>query len=164
MPKNTFFNLPEEKREKIVEAIQKELKRASLEEISINKIVEDAKIPRGSFYQYFENKEDAIGHIIKKYIKKEKSIIDKLLEKNNGDIFKAAQGLYEYITRHSDKKSEILLYHNILEQFRRKEINTMINDDNKEEDFKLLQSKVKKQDLYIEEEQDLLQMIQILIL
>ena len=56
MPKDTFYNLSDEKREKILTAAKKEFARAGIKDSSIQKIIEDAKIPRGSFYQYFENK------------------------------------------------------------------------------------------------------------
>lgn len=58
VPKETFFNLAEEKKEKIINAAKKEFKRVPLEQASIKNIVEDAGIARGSFYQYFESKED----------------------------------------------------------------------------------------------------------
>lgn len=58
MPKETFLKLPQEKKEKIIKAAKNEFKRAPLEQASIKNIVEDAGIARGSFYQYFESKED----------------------------------------------------------------------------------------------------------
>ena len=54
MPTNTFFNLPAEKKHKILKAANKEFARVPLEQASIKNIVEDAEIARGSFYQYFE--------------------------------------------------------------------------------------------------------------
>lgn len=60
MPKETFLKLPQEKKEKIIEAAKNELKRVPLEQASIKNIVENAGIARGSFYQYFENKEDLL--------------------------------------------------------------------------------------------------------
>lgn len=58
MPKETFLNLPEEKKKKIIKAAQNEFERVPLEQASIKNIVENAGIARGSFYQYFESKED----------------------------------------------------------------------------------------------------------
>lgn len=58
MPKETFLKLPQEKKEKIIKAAKDEFKRAPLEQASIKNIVENAGIARGSFYQYFESKED----------------------------------------------------------------------------------------------------------
>ena len=60
MPKSTFYNLPKEKQDKVLEAARKEFFRAEDDEILIKNIVADAKIPRGSFYQYFESKEDLL--------------------------------------------------------------------------------------------------------
>lgn len=60
MPKETFIKLPEEKKAKIIKAAKKEFARVSFEQTSIKNIVEDADIARGSFYQYFESKEDLL--------------------------------------------------------------------------------------------------------
>ena len=53
MPKQTFFNLKEDKKEKIEKALIKEFSRNSFEKASISNIILEANIPRGSFYQYF---------------------------------------------------------------------------------------------------------------
>ena len=60
MPKETFLNLPEEKKQKIINAAKNEFKRVPLEQSSIKNIVESAEIARGNFYQYFESKEDLL--------------------------------------------------------------------------------------------------------
>ena len=48
MPTNTFFNLSEEKKNKIIKAANKEFARVPLEQASIKNIVEDAEIARGT--------------------------------------------------------------------------------------------------------------------
>ena len=58
MPKDTFFNLPDEKRKKIINAAINQFSEFHYSNVTINKIVQHAKIPKGSFYQYFENKDD----------------------------------------------------------------------------------------------------------
>lgn len=60
MPKQTFMKLSEEKKEKIIKAAKKEFSRVTIEEASIKNIIEEANIARGSFYQYFESKEDLL--------------------------------------------------------------------------------------------------------
>ena len=60
MPKETFVKLPEEKKDKIIKEAKKEFARVPFEQTSIKNIVEDADIARGSFYQYFESKEDLL--------------------------------------------------------------------------------------------------------
>lgn len=54
----TFFNLPEEKRERILRSAVREFNSHSYEKSSINRILESIQIPKGSFYQYFDSKED----------------------------------------------------------------------------------------------------------
>ena len=64
MPKQTFFNLPEEKREKIVNAAVDEFAEYGLENASTNRIVSNSGISKGSFYQYFEDKQDVFKHLL----------------------------------------------------------------------------------------------------
>ena len=64
MPKDTFLNLSEDKKNKIINAAKKEFARVPIEEASIKNIGEEAEIARGSFYQYFESKEDLLKYIL----------------------------------------------------------------------------------------------------
>ena len=58
MPKTQFLNLSKEKRQKILLAAKEEFINYSFAEASINRIIKQADIARGSFYVYFEDKED----------------------------------------------------------------------------------------------------------
>ena len=64
MPKQTFFNLPEAKRKKIVGASVNEFAEYGFEAASINRIVTNSRIAKGSFYQYFEDKRDVFMHLL----------------------------------------------------------------------------------------------------
>lgn len=64
MPKTTFYNLTEEKKKLIIDITINEFYQYGYEKASISRIVEKAAIAKGSFYQYFENKEDLFGLII----------------------------------------------------------------------------------------------------
>ncbi len=64
MPKTTFYNLTEEKKKLIIDITINEFYQYGYEMASISRIVEKAAIAKGSFYQYFENKEDLFGLII----------------------------------------------------------------------------------------------------
>lgn len=64
MPKQTFFNLPEEKREKLIDVAIDEFAKNSFNSASITKIVEKAGIAKGSLYQYFEDKKDLYKYIL----------------------------------------------------------------------------------------------------
>ncbi len=71
MPTATFEHLPQEKKDRIIEAAINEFADYRFDDASINRIVKSAKIPRGSFYQYFSDKEDLYMLIMNK-IGKEK--------------------------------------------------------------------------------------------
>ena len=58
MPKQTFFNLDKAKQMRIFDAAVLEFSQRTYEEVKISNIIRDAKIPRGSFYQYFDDKSD----------------------------------------------------------------------------------------------------------
>jgi len=51
MPKQTFFNLPEEKREMVFNAAVEEFAEHGLKNASTNRIVKNSGIAKGSFYQ-----------------------------------------------------------------------------------------------------------------
>jgi AcrR family transcriptional regulator len=64
MPKKTFFNLPADKRETIVNAAVDEFAEYGLENASTNRIVANSRISKGSFYQYFEDKQDVFMYLL----------------------------------------------------------------------------------------------------
>ena len=128
MPKPTFFNLNTTKREKIEKAIEDEFSRESFEKASISNIIIKAEIPRGSFYQYFEDKDDAINYVIQNYMKKEKEAIKNIMEQNNGNIFKASIQIFDYIIEKIQAKNNLKLYKNILEELKKQNI-SMFQDE-----------------------------------
>lgn len=107
MPKQTFQNLPEDKKKKILEAAKNEFSRVSVTEASINNIVTKAKIARGSFYQYFESKEDLLLFMVNEESEKVKEMVDKKI-KEKGDIFETFIFFYDKIIKtckdNKDKK------------------------------------------------------------
>ena len=64
MPSDTFFHLPAEKRERLLAAARGEFARAAYEDASINRIIRQAGIPRGSFYMYFTDKEELFRYLL----------------------------------------------------------------------------------------------------
>lgn len=64
MPKPTFFNLPPEKREQILQLAMAEFAANDYESASISRIVAQAGIAKGSFYQYFEDKADLYTYLL----------------------------------------------------------------------------------------------------
>ncbi|SKC76367.1 TetR/AcrR family transcriptional regulator [Maledivibacter halophilus] len=66
MPKQTFFNLSEEKREKILNTAIDEFAKYYYHKASITRIVNNTGIAKGSFYQYFEDKKDLFKYVIER--------------------------------------------------------------------------------------------------
>jgi AcrR family transcriptional regulator len=64
MPKQTFLNLPEQKRNTITNAAIDEFADYGFEAASINRIVVNGGISKGSFYQYFEDKMDVFRYLL----------------------------------------------------------------------------------------------------
>lgn len=89
MPTRTFTNLPKEKKIRILKAAKKEFSRVPLEKAVIANIVKDAKIPRGSFYQYFDSIEDLFTYLINYMYGIDCRKFLKLLEENNNDFYEA---------------------------------------------------------------------------
>ncbi|QSQ25155.1 TetR/AcrR family transcriptional regulator [Pyxidicoccus parkwayensis] len=58
MPTSTFFNLPDERRDRFVNEAIVEFSDRSYAEASLSQIARRASIPKGSVYQYFEDKLD----------------------------------------------------------------------------------------------------------
>lgn len=89
MPTITFYNLKEDKRKAVISAVKKEFSRIDLIDMSVKNIVEDAHIARGSFYQYFDSREDLIEYIINTEFEEEERIYLNLVKECNNDIFEA---------------------------------------------------------------------------
>lgn len=97
MPSITFFHLPEEKRERLLAAARGEFTRVPYEEASINRIIREAGIPRGSFYMYFTDKEDLFRYLMESYGEGLVQRMRERLEWNNGDLFAALLALFDHI-------------------------------------------------------------------
>lgn len=64
MPKDTFFNLPDDKRQAILDLAIEEFAAHDYKNASISRIVERAGIAKGSFYQYFVDKKDLYLYLV----------------------------------------------------------------------------------------------------
>ena len=87
MPKETFYRLPDEKRERIMAAAEREFIENSFEAASINRIIKEAAIPRGSFYQYFEDKKDIFLYIVSTHKNEAFGFVESFIKDSDGDVF-----------------------------------------------------------------------------
>ncbi len=80
MAKDTYHQLDETKRNRIMEAIIDEFSEYSFSQASINRIIKQAQISRGSFYQYFEDKEDCYLELMKVIVEEKMAIFKDVVE------------------------------------------------------------------------------------
>ena len=96
MPSERFYKLPGEKQERIHQAAMHEFCSVPMEEVSINRIVREAGISRGSFYTYFEDKQDVLHYLMRDAKKREIAYIKACVEKTGGDFWEMSQLVLQY--------------------------------------------------------------------
>ncbi|GLB27221.1 hypothetical protein LXJ15735_34620 [Lacrimispora xylanolytica] len=95
MPTERFYNLPKEKKEIIKQAAMAEFVRVPFEKASINKIIKEAGISRGSFYTYFEDKHDILAYIFEDAAENFQCAWERSAKKNHGDLWKTMESLLD---------------------------------------------------------------------
>ncbi|WP_435789917.1 TetR family transcriptional regulator [Clostridium sp.] len=113
MPTETFLNLHLDKKNKIINAIKKEFARVPFEKVSINKIVQEADISRGSIYMYFDDTMDMVTYVLSSYHDKVTSIIKNSLKQNSGNIFAVFSDILKFTAEFGTAKENIALCMNI---------------------------------------------------
>lgn len=98
MPSKTFLNLDSSKQSNLLEAAMHEFKSVPYTEVSINQIIMNAHISRGSFYTYFIDKDDLFGYILDLQKKKMFTITKDVFDSCGGDIRKSFLMLYDTFT------------------------------------------------------------------
>jgi AcrR family transcriptional regulator len=94
MPNETFFNLNDKKRKRIFKVALKEFAVNDYNSASINNIVKEAKISKGSMYQYFENKKDLYLYLLEKASEKKLNFISKNTTKDKDDFFEMLKKMH----------------------------------------------------------------------
>jgi len=97
MPKALFFTIPDEKRKRIIEAARHEFSSQLYDKASINQIIKEADISRGSFYQYFEDKDDLYFFTIETIIKATAyTFLKQFISSQPNDIYAVYRALFAY--------------------------------------------------------------------
>lgn len=118
MIKKTFYNLPEEKRQRIIEAIMKEFASATTEKVSINRIIKTANISRGSFYQYFDDKVDLVEVLTTTFVDISLEKAYNAIKVSNGDIFYTYEKLFDVISGFADDNRQKMILKSFLKNLR----------------------------------------------
>lgn len=97
MPKVLFFEINAQKKERILKAAIQEFSSRKYAEASINQIIKEADISRGSFYQYFEDKDDLYFYIISTVINETAyTFLKDFLASQPDDIFAVYEAMFTY--------------------------------------------------------------------
>lgn len=89
MPKQTFYNLSEDKKNLIDKVLKDEFSSKPFKDCNVKNIVDRLSIARGSFYQYFDDLKDSYFYILDKETKDVHFLFMSVLRQNNNDVLKA---------------------------------------------------------------------------
>lgn len=123
MPTKRFYNLPDEKKQRIIKASVEELSSVNIDNLSINRIVKKAEIPRGSFYEYFENKFDLVDFLLDDFRNQMKDYARKSVLNNKGNIFDLAEKMFIFTVEYGFRNKKIQFFKNIFSCIRYAEYN-----------------------------------------
>ncbi len=160
MPRPTFFNLQEEKQQTLLQAAKKEFTRVSLAEASIANIVKEADIPRGSFYQYFENKQDLYFYLLNEHLKEKREELITNLRKHSGDIFASIRDLLQSLLTEMEEEGTYQFYRNVflnMDYRTEKAFMNLMNYNTFDKKYDLIKRLINRKSLNIENEEELLQ-------
>jgi len=133
LPKQTFIKLPIDKKETLIHAAKKEFSRVPLFEASIANIVKEAGIPRGSFYQYFEDKEDLYYFLLDEYSQRLRRRFISILKKQNGDLMETFIESFEMMLINLQSIESRQFFRNAFLNMNYKSENTLTPEVNQEQ-------------------------------
>lgn len=95
MPTERFYRLSDKKKQRIRDASMEEFTNTPLDKVSINRIIKEADISRGSFYTYFESKWDILNYLVEDYLEKLYACGMRCLEESGGNIWHMLESLLD---------------------------------------------------------------------
>lgn len=97
MPSLKFVNLKNKKKINILESIGNVLSKSNVENVSIVDIADEAEISRGTFYNYFDDKNDAVRTYVEHYLVRFMDYFENCLKENDNDFMVAIRHSYDRI-------------------------------------------------------------------
>jgi len=95
VPKDTFFNLPQDKRTLICDVAIDEFAEYPYEQARVNRIVANSGIAKGSFYQYFEDKRDLFFYLMELIAEEKVKYLSPISDNpDENDIFTVVRELF----------------------------------------------------------------------
>lgn len=87
MPNKTFDNLSTEKKEAVINAALNEFNTHDYDSASLNQIINDIGIAKGSFYRYFNNKKELYSYLIDYCVDNKFKYVNPAINTENDDCF-----------------------------------------------------------------------------
>ena len=113
MPTQRFLHLPDIKRETIKRAAIREFSKFSFSDVSINQIIKEADISRGSFYTYFDDKEDLLAYLLRDFQETCKRWFFQNLELCEGNIYQVFWNSILVLINYGREQQDFIFYKNI---------------------------------------------------
>ena len=113
MALEAFNNLKEKKKANIFNAISRCLRNTCYDELSVNEIVKEADISRGSFYNYFLDKNDAVKTMIDNDLKKYFDVYMNTITESNNSLFDGTKNVYKLIANSLSDKINLTVMRNL---------------------------------------------------
>lgn len=109
MPKQQFFNLNTAKQDKIMQAAYQEFNQYPYSEASINRIIKEAEISRGSFYLYFVDKDDVFRYLLDcRLASPFKANLDEVMENQQLNVFDFTLQCFTCLCQVAENEKEFL--------------------------------------------------------
>jgi AcrR family transcriptional regulator len=166
MPKQTFFHLSKDKQDTLIHAAKQEFSRVPLHEASIANIIKSAGIPRGSFYQYFEDKEDLFYFLLNQLAEKNNQRFISVLNEKNGDLFETFIANFEFMIEVHRNEEHKNFFKNVYLNMNYKHEKTLAKDvyeENQKSQFLNTLKLIDTSNLNIQDEQELHHVLKILM-
>lgn len=162
LPKQTFFNLSEEKKQVLIQSAEREFSHVPLFEASISNIVKAAGIPRGSFYQYFEGKEDIYFYLLNQLMQQRKDNFIAFLQQRDGDLVEAMITMFQSMLQEEENVSFMRnAFLNMTHEVEHSFIG-IFSDNESIDDFKEVSAYVNKTKLNLADGRELYHVMQII--
>lgn len=113
MALEAFKKLNERKKEKILAAIAMSLRKQNYDDLSIQDIACEADISRGSFYNYFSDKNDAVSTLVIENLYKLKNVFTDTIKDSKGKLFDSAEKTLELIMTIMKDQTYYTMLHNL---------------------------------------------------
>jgi AcrR family transcriptional regulator len=166
MPKQTYFHLSKDKQETLIAAAKTEFSRVPLHDASIANIIKSAGIPRGSFYQYFEDKEDLFYYLLNQLSVKNHLRFISVLQDKNGDLFETFIANFQFMLEvHRDEEHKNFfknVYLNMNYKNEKTLANNVYEENQKTQYFNIIKL-IDTTKLNIQDEQELHHVLKILM-